>query len=34
MKEFIFVTTQGFDTEEKLQQWAEIGVAHAKTKLK
>ncbi|SRX73733.1 TfoX/Sxy family protein [Aequorivita antarctica] len=34
MKEFIFVTTQGFDTEEKLQQWIEIGVAHAKTKLK
>ncbi len=34
MKEFIFVTTQGFDAEEKLQQWAEMGIAHAKTKLK
>ncbi|WP_410005212.1 TfoX/Sxy family protein [Aequorivita nionensis] len=34
MKEFIFVTKKGFDTEEKLQQWTEIGVAHAKTKLK
>lgn len=34
MKEIIFVTTEGFDTEEKLQQWAEMGVAHAKTKLK
>jgi TfoX/Sxy family transcriptional regulator of competence genes len=34
MKEFIFVTKKGFDTEEKLQQWAEIGVTHAKTKLK
>lgn len=34
MKEFIFVTAKGFDTEEKLQQWAEIGIAHAKTKLK
>jgi TfoX/Sxy family transcriptional regulator of competence genes len=34
MKEFILVTTKGFDTEEKLQQWTEIGVAHAKTKLK
>lgn len=34
MKEFIFVTTKGFDTEEKLQQWAEIGVEHAKSKLK
>ena len=34
MKEFIFVTTKGFDTEEKLQQWAEIGIEHAKSKLK
>lgn len=33
MKEFIVVSENGFDTEEKLQQWAEIGVAHAKTKL-
>lgn len=33
MKEFIFVTQKGFDSEEKLQQWVEIGVAHAKTKL-
>ncbi len=34
MKEFIFVTAQGFGTEEKLQQWAEIGITHAKRKLK
>jgi TfoX/Sxy family transcriptional regulator of competence genes len=34
MKEFIFVTTEGFETEEKLQEWAEMGVAHEKTKLK
>ncbi len=33
MKEFIVVSEKGFDTEEKLQQWVEIGVAHAKTKL-
>ena len=32
MKEFIFVTEKGFHTEEKLQYWIEIGVAHAKTK--
>ena len=32
MKEFIFVTEKGFHTEEKLQHWIEIGVAHAKRK--
>ena len=32
MKEFIFVTEKGFDTEEKLQHWVEIGVAHAQSK--
>ncbi|MBW2937895.1 TfoX/Sxy family protein [Aureisphaera sp. CAU 1614] len=32
MKEFIFVTEKGFHTEEKLQHWIEIGVAHAKMK--
>ncbi|MCB0458234.1 MAG: TfoX/Sxy family protein [Flavobacteriaceae bacterium] len=34
MKEFIFVTEKGFDTEEKLQHWIEIGVAHAISKSK
>ena len=34
MKEFIFVTGKGFDTEEKLQEWVEIGVAHAEFKSK
>ncbi len=34
MKEFIFVTSQGFNTEEKLQEWVEIGISHAKSKLK
>lgn len=32
MKEFIFVSEKGFNTEEKLQYWVEIGVAHAKSK--
>ena len=32
MKEFIFVTEKGFDTEEKLQYWVEIGITHAKSK--
>lgn len=29
MKEFIFVSEKGFDTEEKLQQWVELGIEHA-----
>ncbi|PKA84230.1 TfoX/Sxy family transcriptional regulator of competence genes [Ulvibacter sp. MAR_2010_11] len=32
MKEFIFVTKEGFDTEEKLQQWVELGIEHAHLK--
>lgn len=32
MKEFIFVSEDGFDTEGKLQQWIEYGIAHAKSK--
>ena len=32
MKEFIFVSEKGFDTEEKLQQWVELGIEHAKIK--
>ncbi len=32
MKEFIFVSEDGYDTEEKLQQWVEYGIAHAKSK--
>lgn len=32
MKEFIFVESKGFDTEEKLQHWVELGIAHAKSK--
>ena len=32
LKEFIFVSEKGFDTEEKLQFWTEYGIAHAKSK--
>ena len=33
MKEFIFVSPEGFKTEEQLQNWIELGLEHAKTKL-
>jgi TfoX/Sxy family transcriptional regulator of competence genes len=29
MKEFVFVSPSGFDTEEKLQNWVELGIEHA-----
>ncbi len=32
MKEFIFVSPDGFDTEEKLQFWIELGIEHAQLK--
>ncbi|WP_299484952.1 TfoX/Sxy family protein [uncultured Allomuricauda sp.] len=34
MKEFIFVSPEGFKTEEQLHQWMELGLEHAKSKLK
>ncbi len=34
MKEFIFVMESGYDTEEKLQQWIELGIEHAIRKSK
>ncbi|WP_420322269.1 TfoX/Sxy family protein [Flagellimonas sp.] len=34
MKEFIFVSPEGFSTEEQLQNWIELGLEHAKSKLK
>ncbi|MBZ0326629.1 MAG: TfoX/Sxy family protein [Altibacter sp.] len=34
LKEFIFVSEEGFDTEEKLQQWIELGIEHAQFKSK
>jgi len=33
MKEFVFVTEGGFNTEEALQNWVEIGISHAQSKL-
>lgn len=33
MKEFIFVSPEGFKTEEQLQHWIELGLEHAKSKL-
>ena len=33
MKEFIFVSPDGFWTEEQLLQWIELGLEHAKSKL-
>ena len=34
MKGFIFVSEKGFNTEEKLQQWVELGIEHAILKSK
>lgn len=33
MKEFVFVSPEGFKTEEQLQNWIELGLEHAKSKL-
>jgi len=29
MKEFIYVSPKGFETEEQLQNWIELGIEHA-----
>ncbi|SDL40869.1 TfoX/Sxy family protein [Kriegella aquimaris] len=34
MKEFIYVSQAGIETEEQLQHWVELGLEHAKSKLK
>jgi len=34
MKEFLFISEKGYDTEEKLQQWIELGIEHAILKSK
>lgn len=34
MKEFVFVSEAGFKTEEQLYYWIELGLEHAKNKLK
>ncbi len=33
MKEFVYVSRAGIDTEEQLQHWIELGLEHAKSKL-
>ena len=33
MKEFIYVSPEGFKTEQQLQNWIELGLEHAKRKL-
>jgi TfoX/Sxy family transcriptional regulator of competence genes len=33
MKEFIFVSPDGFRTEAQLQHWLELGIEHAESKL-
>ncbi len=33
MKEFVFVSPEGFRSEEQLQHWIELGLEHAKSKL-
>lgn len=34
MKEFVYVSSKGYTTEEKLQNWIELGLEHAKKKVK
>ncbi len=34
MKEFIYVSPEGFETEEQLQEWIELGIEHAQNKSK
>ncbi|EAR01066.1 TfoX/Sxy family protein [Maribacter sp. HTCC2170] len=34
LKEFIYVSSDGFKTEEELQNWIELGIEHAQNKLK
>lgn len=33
MKEFVYVSEEGFKTEEQLQRWIELGLEHARRKL-
>ena len=34
MKEFIYVSPAGYQSEEQLQNWIELGIEHAQDKLK
>jgi len=33
MKEFVYVSADGFDTEEQLMRWINLGIEHAKSKI-
>lgn len=33
MKEFVFVSGKGYENEEQLHHWLELGVSHAQNKL-
>ncbi|NJB70316.1 TfoX/Sxy family transcriptional regulator of competence genes [Saonia flava] len=33
LKEFIYVSLEGFKTDEQVQNWIELGLEHAKNKL-
>lgn len=33
MKEFVYVSKEGFETETQLNEWIELGLEHAKSKL-
>ncbi|MGB5435031.1 MAG: TfoX/Sxy family protein [Maribacter sp.] len=34
MKEFVYVSAKGYDSEEQLQHWIELGLEHAQDKLR
>ncbi len=34
LKEFIYVAPEGFETEEALNHWVELGIEHAESKTK
>ncbi len=34
MKEFVYVSPKGYETEEALQNWIELGIEHAQNKLR
>ncbi|MEQ8582102.1 MAG: TfoX/Sxy family protein [Marinoscillum sp.] len=33
MKEFVYVSAGGFETEEQLMRWINLGIEHAKSKI-
>lgn len=33
MKEFLYVSPEGFETEEALNEWVELGIEHAQSRM-